>query len=244
MTPYNNWALVAVTACVLGATECSVLRAHTRPRLSTSMRFFALSWAVLLPFYALQQYLKTLPALGLVAEFLPTYSGVLLLLSAEPLWREARRNGVTIGGPLLFIDYVAERSLYLLVVPHAILFMSAQHDEQLIFMRLLDLILAAVGFGSIGFVSRKLTTGHWSRVFWWGFLFVAAAYFIGQTFWTVDFIMHPIGAAMKNGFIITFALCKVALSATFLAMVMSMPGLQKESQGTSDQLHAGATVGI
>src|SRR6478752_5814807 len=95
MTPYNNLGLVVVGLCALGANECAVLRVQTLPRLAASMRFFALAWAVLLPFYALQPYLKSLRDLGAVAEFLPTYSGVLLLLTAEPLWREAVHRGAT-----------------------------------------------------------------------------------------------------------------------------------------------------
>jgi len=222
MTPYDNLALVVVGLCALAANECAVLRVQTLPRLAAAMRFFALAWAVLLPFYALQPYLKSLHDLGVVAEFLPTYSGVLLLLTAEPLWREASHRGVTMGGALRWMNYVTERALYLLVLPHAILFAQLGPNEQLIILRLVDLVLGVAGFVFIGVALRMLTSGFWRRSLWWGFVPVAIVYTGAHTWWIVDFIQHPNDTVVKTGFVIAFAICKLALSITFLAVVMSV----------------------
>jgi hypothetical protein len=193
------------------------------------MRFFALAWVVLLPYYALQQYLAQLPDnalqqyliqlpdLKLVAEFLPTYSGVLLLLTTEPLWREAANRDAMGEGVLWWIDWVIERCVYLLVFPHAILFVPVDPSEQFMFIRCVDLALAAIAYVSIGVVLIILTNGFWSRVLWWGFLVVAAAYFVTLGWWTYD------GAAkMKDGFLIAFAVYKVMLSLIFLTLVTSI----------------------
>lgn len=222
MTSYDNLALVVVGLCALGANECAVIRVQTLPRLAAAMRFFAFAWAVLLPFYALQPYLKSFHALGVVAEFLPTYSGVLLLLTAEPLWREAKDRGATLGAALKVMNWVAERALYLLVLPHVILFAQPGPDEQLIILRFVDLALGIAGFIFIGAALKLLTSGLWKLGLWWGFVPVATVYTCAHTWWIIDFIQHPDDPTVKTGFVIGFAICKFALSITFLALGMSI----------------------
>lgn len=235
MTLYT-WALGAVTFCVLGATECAVLVARGRAcaklptsvaRLSTALMFFALSWAVLLPYYALQEAYssleKSVGSLGLILEFLATYSAVPLLLTVEPLLRQARAQGEQIEGGLVWIDHITERAIYSLVAGHAILFIGQRHEG---FMRLLHLLLFGLGLSFLGRVLRI-----WRRdTLWWGFVVAAAAYFIVQTSWTVDLFVYPASVKMSNFFILCFAVCKIALSATFISLVMSIKDREQPEQ--------------
>ncbi len=200
------------------------------------MRFFALAWAVLLPYYTLQQYLRPLPdLLSLVAEFLPTYSGILVVLTAEPLLREAASRGERIDGILQWINVVAGESLYLLILPPAIPFIPVGLGNQLMAVRVLDLLLAAVGFVFIGVVLRTLASGLWSRTLWWGLVSVAAVYFGYQIRWADD-LRRSGSPVMRDEFAIAFALCKVLYSAMFLALVMSVPTCRNRDGGLSDQL--------
>jgi hypothetical protein len=180
--------------------------------------FFALSWAVLLPYYALQAYsrpMKPLGSLGLILEFLATYSSVPLLLTVEPLLRQARAQGEQTEGGLSWIDYITERGIYFLVAGHAILFIGEGHEA---FMRLLRLLLFGLGLGFLGRVLRI-----WRRdALWRGFVFVAVVYFIVQLCWTVDLFLDPDSVKMSNIFMLSFAVCKIALSATFIPQVMSI----------------------
>ncbi|HKV91351.1 MAG TPA: hypothetical protein VJW20_02260 [Candidatus Angelobacter sp.] len=185
------------------------------------MRFFAVSWAVLLPFYALQQYLGPLTSptrLSLIAEFLPTYSGILLLLTAEPLLREAHDHGLLITRILKWLDHITERAIYFLAFGHALLFLDPA-DGQL-GLRILDAALAGLGFIFIGRVLQLF--GHAQRI-WWGFVFASLVYFIAQVAWTVDLYANPDHWKINDGYMIAFAVCKVAFSALFLISVWLIP---------------------
>jgi hypothetical protein len=264
-TRYDEWALGAVTLCVLGATECAVLVAHGRARaklptsvarLSTSLRFFALSWAVLLPYYALQAYLRELTSydsplqaylreltsygsplqaylreltsyvpLGLILEFLATYTVVPLLLTVEPLLRQARAQGQQIEEQLGWIDHITERAIYSLVLGHAILFIG--HNE--LVMRLLHLLLFGLGLGFLGRVLRI-----WRHdTLWWGFVFAAAVYFVVQARWTVALFLDPHSVRMNDNFMLSFAVCKIALTATFIPLVMSIEDSKQAASMTA-----------
>lgn len=221
MTGYLKFSILAVAFCALGATICAVVRSESSPRLATAMRFFALSWAVLIPFYALQPHIKTVKGLGVIAEFLPTYAGVLLVLTAEPLWREARDRSAMMGGALRFIDLTTAHCLFALIFPYlAALF--PEGPEHVAAMRFLDLMLAGVGFICIAVVLRLLITDPRKNGLWRGFVFLSVVYFGTQGWWWVDLVLNPEHAEMKNPFIIGFALLKLALSAVFLTLVMSV----------------------
>jgi hypothetical protein len=239
MTTYG-WALSAVGACVVGATECSVLVG--RPRLATSMRFFAASWAVLLPFYALQQYLGPLESptrLSLIAEFLPTYSGILLLLTAEPLLREAHDQGLPITKILKWLDHITERAIYFLAFGHALVFLQGDPADSQLGLRILDAALAGLGFVFIGRVLQLF--GHAQRI-WRGFLFASLVYFIAQVVWTIDLYVNPKHLKLSDGQMIAFAVCKVAFSALFLILVWLIPRPQAQTLTQAAQAGGGSAT--
>lgn len=223
MTGDLKFAILTVAFCALGATICAVVRSESSPRLATAMRFFALSWAVLLPFYALQPDIKTVAGVGVVAEFLPTFAGVLLVLTAEPLWREARDRGATMDGALRFVDFTTAHCLFALIFPY-LAGLFPEGPEHVAAMRFLDLVLAGAGFLCIAIVLRLLISDS-SRIgigIWRGFIFLSVVYFVTQAWWWVDLVLNPKDVQMKNAFIVGFALLKLALSAVFLTLVMSV----------------------
>jgi hypothetical protein len=227
MSSSLKFALAAVAVCVFFSTQFAVRR-RDRPRLSTSLRFFALAWAVLMPFYALQYQLTKFESLkidvtpfGLIAEFLPTYSGILLLVAAEPLWREANQGSERRGG-LLFLDWVAEHAIHLMVFSHGVLFVAATYELHL--LRVIDLILAALGFTFIASVLFRLTKGGWRRTVWVLLLIVAGFYLYYQWSWTLDLFKNTsISGPMKDEFLVKFAILKLLFSATFITLVMTIP---------------------
>lgn len=236
MTAYDKFAIVSAALCGLGGTVCAVVRSYKIPRLATAMKFFAFSWAVLIPFYTLQPHLKDVQGLGVIAEFLPTYAGVLLLATAEPLFREAVSRGATMGWGLRLIDYVSAHCLLALIFPYAVA-LWPEGPGSLAFMRWLDLILAGAGFACIAVALGVLVDGFWKSGLGWGFLFVSAVYFGAQTWWVIDFVTNPQDAPMKNAFIVAFAVLKLALSAVFLVLVMLV---RRPQETTPDKSEAAA----
>jgi len=229
MTPLV-WGIFAVLVCAIATIECAIVSARKDPRLFTSMIFFALNWAVLLPYYALQPFLEKWKELGEVAEFLPAYSAVLLLLTSEPLWREVTarskplvQSGQAKPSEIGLINVFSLRGLYLLVLPHVIPFVKEEPGQRQQVMIGLQTIFSLAGFflivWTLEMLTRRVRRG-WRRKVWWGFLLVALIYAVAGTSWAVKGILQP-GSRVPDDFVIAFAISKVLFSALFLVLVVS-----------------------
>src|SRR2546423_1189713 len=123
MTPANFVALLATMICTLAAIRQAnaVAARPENHRLFVSLTLFALTWTILLPYYALQAEHDASVEIAHVRNFFPAYSGVLLLFAGGALYREAIKRKNQRKNMAKF-DRVALVCLGLLAAPHIVAF--------------------------------------------------------------------------------------------------------------------------
>jgi len=235
MEPADIGALLSVTACTVSAIECArhVQREPRDHRLFVSLILFALNWAILLAYYALQTDKQTLTGIIRdVRNFLPAYSGVLILFAGGALRREAvaRRQIKGTGR----YDTIALWCLYFLILGHAIPFVPGSDAFHQFVVILLQPLLTIVGFFSIVVGLRMLTKGNDHSWLWWIFLAIAFFYACADIFYGVILFrktMQGIEYRMPDPFKWTFAGFKVALTSMFLLMVFRQTSKERTKRG-------------
>jgi hypothetical protein len=232
--PVDYYAIAAVAGCAFTSGECAAFL-NERQRLATSLKFFALAWVVLLPYYALTHYLpilckdvETMHVLKNVSEFLPTYSGILTLASSEPLWQEVATRAHKPGWALKIVNYVTRQSIPLIVFSHGIWLLPVDDQQQA--LRWTDIILAGLAFLSISaalwFLYHKRWK-LWTLILWVVMAVICIGYF-GYQIWWGNTISSESCGRMSDQLMIIFAKCKVALTLTFVALVCLAPvGLRR-----------------
>jgi len=212
----------AVVACiVLTIHSARVVKKQTR--LFTSLTFFALSWAMLLPYYGLQERKEVVKGLGEVFELLPAYSGLLLTLAGGPLRREAVVRKLHRDPGVGEYDSWALTALYAIVLPHVIAvpgaseFLLKLHGQIII---IIGTLLTFLGFVSILQGLWKLTeTDRFGRVVWWWLLLIIALCVLTEVGFTVHLLPNP-DQPMSDFFKWAYAVFKVALTALVLTIIV------------------------
>lgn len=218
----NLVAWAAVVACIASTVHCAIhVKRHAR--LFTSLTFFALSWAPLLPYYGLQLGKELPKGLSEVFELLPAYNGLLLTLAGGPLRREAAiRNGGRDPGIAKF-DTWALYALYAMVLPHVISipnapdFLSRYHTH--------IVMVLGTGFTFLGFISilqglKKLTERKpIDRKLWVLLTAVSILYLATELWYTIVLLPNP-DMQMASGFKWAYAAFKIFFTALFLVIVV------------------------
>jgi hypothetical protein len=219
MKTVDAFALGAVTLCIIGTIECS-REVLEHPPLFASLVFFALSWALLLPYYYLQAHPVSGEEQRELVEILSAYSAILLMLTAVPL-----RSGLAGSGHGVDAIYVwAMRALYLIVVPHTLSFIPQVH--KLLHARLIaivHLVLAIAGFFFITHALWFLTGRHsaLTRALWWVLLVVTTVYGIAYIWFVSKQLMRSsIYTPMPDSYKLLFVPLKILFCSVFLAIVL------------------------
>lgn len=163
-------AWVTVIVCVFATVQCAIKYAKRHTKIFASLTFFALCWAILLPYYGLM-HLRTewsksltpddLSRLTEIIETFPAYSGLLLTMAGGPLRREAHvrlhHSNPGIGRP----DSWVLTGLYLAVVPHLLVVgpFGVNRNFTGEALRILGLAFTLLGFYSIVEGLRVLAWG-------------------------------------------------------------------------------------
>lgn len=215
--------------CVAATVHCAVDYAKRDARLFTCLTFFALCWAVLLPYYALIHLMNTLDHKSLaynnlreIIELFPAYSGFLLTLASAPLRREAdyRHKHHSDAGIRKYDTWVL-RALYLTVVPHAIVigFLGITYDPAVYTLRCLGLVFTCLGFFSILHALKELK-GNKSRL--WRMLLVVVVFYIGyEVVYSLLLMFEVLKSGMRPSDRMVFAGLKMAFTATFLYAIIT-----------------------
>jgi hypothetical protein len=219
MKPVDIFALGAVTLCIIGTVECSK-RVRQHPPLLASLVFFALSWALLLPYYYLQANPRPGDEERELAEMLSAYSAILLTLTAVPL-----RSGLAGSGHNAnAINVWAMRALYVIVVPHG--FALIPQVQALLHSRMVagaHLLLVIAGLFFSMHALWLLTKEHpaWVRALWWILLVVATIYLGAQFRYASRVLMgSPSDTLMPDSYKWLFVFLKLAFCFVFLAIVL------------------------
>jgi hypothetical protein len=219
MRTVDVFALGAVTLCIAGTVECS-RKVREHPPLVASLVFFALSWALLLPYYYLQANQPCGVEQEELGELLTAYSAILWMLTAVPL-----RKGLTgFGHSVDAINFWAMRALYLIVVPHG--FALIPQVQGLIHARTVavtHLVLAITGFVLILRALWLLTGKHspWTRPLWWILFIVTTVYGTAQISYGLKVLMRtPECTAMPDSYKWLFVSLKIVFCFVFLAIVL------------------------
>jgi hypothetical protein len=211
-------ALGALALCIAGTIECSN-DVRGNPPLFASLLFFALSWALLLPYYYLQANPQQGEEQRELVEILSAYSAILLMLTAVPL-----RQGLGNPGHVDAISVWAMRAIYLIVLPHGAAFIPQVH--QFLHTRIVavvHLLLALAGFAlithALWFLTRK--DSPLTRGLWWVLLVVATAYAISYGGYVAR---HAIRSSsykpLPDSYKWLFVFLKIAFCSVFLAVIL------------------------
>jgi len=219
-------SLSAVMLCTIGSIACAdrVRRSRKDHRLFVALILFALNWAILLPYYALQTLSHTVD-IAEIRNFLPAYSGVLILFTGGALHREAIDRKKEKSDEVGRYDALALLSLSLLVAPHVIRFAPAMAEQ---FERLLVIVLqpllTVAGFTSIVIALNILTKDNEVPWLWRTFLVVASAYALADILFSAGLfhrnVESPSSDPMGNLFKWIFAGFKLVFSALFFVIVL------------------------
>jgi hypothetical protein len=219
MRTVDAFALGAVTLCIIGTVECSK-KVRQLPPLFASLVFFALSWALLLPYY----YLQANPVGGdeqrELVEMLSGYSAILLTLTAVPL-----RSGLAGSGHKAdAINVWVMRSLYLIVVPHSFAFLPrVQVLLHAFTVAITHLLLVTAGLyliaDALWFLTKEQGTGM--RALWCILLIVTIVYLSGQYLYGLRVLMNsPSYTTMPDSYKWLYVFLKLAYCSVFLAIIL------------------------
>jgi hypothetical protein len=216
----DGFALGAVTVCIIATVECSS-EVRGNPAFFASLVFFALSWALLLPYY----YLQANPGEGddqrELVEILSAYSAILLMLTAVPL-----REGVASSGQVDIIYVWAMRAIYLIAVPHTAAFIPQVHRLlHTRFVAVLHLVLALAGFALITDSLWFLTKAHstLTQGLWWVLLVLATAYGVGYIRYVLKYaLLSAEYRPLPDTYKWLFIPLKIAFCLVFLSIILLM----------------------
>jgi hypothetical protein len=198
-------ALAATLVCVIVTTRCAIEFTKTRPRLFTVLALFALSWAVLLPYYG------DPPA---ETELLPAFNGFLLVYVGVLLRREAdAEQGLPHETRVSPTAGLALWLLYLIAAPS---FLSFKLPPE--YIPYLDswigTLATVLGYWSVTDGVARLHRG--SKVWLW-MLAIVVPYGLLEVGYSVTY--SPIGP-MPDSFRYSFAIAKCVFTVTLLALVL------------------------
>jgi hypothetical protein len=227
VSPAHYGALISVMLCSGGGIICAQhVRVNKKDhRLFVSLILFALNWAILLPYYALQTDNQPSDIVN-VRNFLPAYSGVLMLFAGGALLREAVDRKKEKDNEIGTYDALALVCLSLLVAPHLVAFAPPAVAESIehALVIILQPFLTVAGFSSIVIGLRILTKDNELVGLWWTFLVIASLYASADVWFSVILfgrtVVFHLPYHMPDPFKWLFAICKLAFSGTFFAIVL------------------------
>lgn len=215
----------AIVACIVATVLCATTYAKRHARLFTSLAFFAFGWALLLPYYGLQNYalqMETLPkGLSEIGELLPAYSGLLLTMAGGPLRREAVvREGHRDRG-IGKHDALVLHALYFIALPHVLAvpgIPDIQYHKQ--FVMILGTGFTVLGFFSIlAGLSRLILPGNVDYRPWLVFKAITILYVALELIYTGWLLANP-DQPMPPLFKLSYAAFKLPFTALFLFLVV------------------------